>query len=128
MFKAGSDFDSKTEEEILNQDFKIFHYGDISFGVAQISAMSRPELDRVQKRIEPKMEQMMGEKQVQMLFVMLTDILNEATFLIYRGGDAAQIAAKAYNCPLSQEGIMLENVVSRKKQLIPALINTMAET
>ena len=70
----------------------------------------------------------MGEKQVQMLFVMLTDILNEATFLIYRGGDAAQIAAKAYNCPLSQEGIMLENVVSRKKQLIPALINTMAET
>ncbi len=128
MFKAGSDFDSKTEEEILNQDFKIFHYGDVSFGVAQISAMSRPELDRVQKRIEPKMEQMMGEKQVQMLFVMLTDILNEATFLIYRGGDAAQIAAKAYNCPLSQEGIMLENVVSRKKQLIPALINTMAET
>ena len=59
MFKAGSDFDSKTEEEILNQDFKIFHYGDVSFGVAQISAMSRPELDRVQKRIEPNMEQMM---------------------------------------------------------------------
>ena len=69
----------------------------------------------------------MGEKQVQMLFVMLTDILNEATFLIYRGENAAQIAAKAYKCPLSEEGIMLENVVSRKKQLIPALINTMAE-
>lgn len=127
MFEAGSNFESKTEEEILNQDFKIFHYGDISFGVTQISAMSRQELDRVQKRIEPKMESMMVDKQVQMLFVMLTDILNEATFLIYRGENAAQIAAKAYKCPLSEEGIMLENVVSRKKQLIPALINTMAE-
>lgn len=127
MFEAGSNFESKTEEEILNQDFKIFHYGDISFGVAQISAMSRQELDRVQKRIAPKMESMMVDKQVQMLFVMLTDILNEATFLIYRGENAAQIAAKAYKCPLSEEGIMLENVVSRKKQLIPALINTMAE-
>ena len=127
MFKAGSNFDSKTEEEILNQDFKTFHYGDISFGVAQISAMNRQELDAVQKRIEPKMEQMMGEKQVQMLFVMLTDILNEATFLIYRGADASQIAARAYDRAPNQEGIMLENVVSRKKQLIPALINSMAE-
>ena len=38
MFEAGSNFSNKTEEEILNQDFKIFHSGDISFGVAQISA------------------------------------------------------------------------------------------
>ncbi len=38
MFQAGSNFDNKTEEEILNQDFKIFHAGDVSFGVAQISA------------------------------------------------------------------------------------------
>lgn len=67
MFQAGSNFDNKTEEEILNQDFKIFHAGDVSFGVAQISAMGRTELDKVQERIEPKLEQMMGEKQIQMI-------------------------------------------------------------
>ena len=61
MFQAGSNFDNKTEEEILNQDFKIFHAEDVSFGVAQISAMGRTELDKVQERIEPKLEQMMGE-------------------------------------------------------------------
>ena len=127
MFQAGSNFDNKTEEEILNQDFKIFHAGDVSFGVAQISAMGRTELDKVQERIEPKLEQMMGEKQIQMIFVMLTDILNESTYLIYRGADASQLVAAAYNCEPSDQGIMLENVVSRKKQLIPALINTLAE-
>ena len=42
--------------------------------MAQISAMGRTELDKVQERIEPKLEQMMGEKQIQMIFVMLTDI------------------------------------------------------
>ena len=68
MFQAGSNFDNKTEEEILNQDFKIFHAEDVSFGVAQISAMGRTELDKVQERIEPKLEQMMGEKQIQMIF------------------------------------------------------------
>ena len=127
MFQAGSNFDNKTEEEILNQDFKIFHAEDVSFGVAQISAMGRTELDKVQERIEPKLEQMMGEKQIQMIFVMLTDILNESTYLIYRGADASQLVAAAYNCEPSNQGIMLENVVSRKKQLIPALINTLAE-
>lgn len=59
----------------------------MSFGVAQISAMGRTELDKVQERIEPKLEQMMGEKQIQMIFVMLTDILNESTYLIYRGAE-----------------------------------------
>lgn len=58
---------------------------------------------------------------------MLTDILNESTYLIYRGADASQLVAAAYNCEPSDQGIMLENVVSRKKQLIPALINTLAE-
>ena len=127
MFQAGSNFDSKTEEEILNQDFKIFHAGEVTFGVAQISAMGRPELDKVQARIEPKLEVMIGEKQLQMIFVMLTDILNESTYLIYRGADAAQVVADAYNREPSEEGTMLENVVSRKKQLIPALINAITE-
>lgn len=127
MFEAGSDFSEKTEEEILNQDFKIFHAGDVDFGVAQISAMGRQELDKVQKRIEPKLERMLGEKQIQMIFVMLTDILNESTYLSYAGADAAQLVASAYHCEPSEAGVMLPGVVSRKKQLIPALINVLAE-
>ena len=127
MFEAGSDFDNKTEDEILNQDFKIFHSGNINFGVAQISAMGRQELDKVQERIEPKLDQILGEKQIQMVFVMLTDILNESTYLIYRGIDATQIIASAYHCAPAEDGVMLKGVVSRKKQLIPVLINTMAE-
>lgn len=127
MFEAGSDFNSKTDEEILNQDFKIFHSGDISFGVAQVSAMGRAELDKVQKRVEPKLGKMMGEKRLDMIFVMLTDILNESTYLIYAGSQAAQIVAGAYSVKPNGAGVMLEGVVSRKKQLIPALINTMTE-
>lgn len=127
MFEAGSDFSNKTESEILNQDFKIFHSGEVNFGVAQISAMSRLELDKVQKRIEPELEKMMVEKGIQMVFAMLTDILNESTFLIYRGGNAMQLVANAYNCQAEEAGVLLKGVVSRKKQLIPALINALAE-
>lgn len=127
MFEAGSDFSNKTEKEILNQDFKIFHSGDTDFGVSQISAMSRQELDKVEERIRPEMELMLGEKKLDMIFVMLTDIFNESTYLIYNGDGASSLAAEAFGCAESEDGLTLKGVVSRKKQLIPALINTLAE-
>ena len=127
MFNAGSNFASKTEEEILNQDFKIFHSGEIDFGVSQISAMSKLELEKVQERIITKLSEMLVEKKLDMMFVMFTDIFNESTYLIYEGEDAAETAAKAYECAASRDGLMLKGVVSRKKQLIPALIGALTE-
>jgi manganese-dependent inorganic pyrophosphatase len=127
MFEAGSDFQNKTEEEILNQDFKIFHSGKIAFGVSQVSAMSRPELEKVQKRIAPKLDQILVEKRVDMMFVMLTDILSESTLLVCAGEGASQLAAEAFRVPNEPEGLLLRGVVSRKKQLIPDLINALNE-
>jgi len=127
MFEAGSDFDAKSEEEILNQDFKVFYFGDMSFGVAQVSAMGQPELDKVRARVESKLAAMCGEKKVQMLYVMLTNIMEEKTTLIYYGDEAEGIAKDAFKCEPVDNTLILPQVVSRKKQLIPALMNTLAE-
>ena len=75
MFQAGSDFWNKTTDEIFYQDFKIFHTDNCDFGVAQISAMSREELDKVGEQLRPFMIQVLGEKKLDMVYVMLTDIL-----------------------------------------------------
>lgn len=127
MFEAGSDFSSKTEDEILSQDFKIFHSGSTSIGVAQISAMGKSELDKVQVRILPHLERILGEKKIDMIFVMLTDILNESTFLVYDGDGAASVAMDAFGVAEHNGGIELKGIVSRKKQLIPPLMNTLSE-
>lgn len=127
MFEAGSDFVNKTAEEILNQDFKIFYSGDVSFGVSQISAMSKVELEKVQERIYPIMENLMVDKKLDMIFVMLTNIVEESTYLVYVGELASSVVASAYGCAPSESGVTLKGVVSRKKQLIPALINALTE-
>lgn len=127
MFEAGSDFDSKTAEDILAQDYKTFHSGDISIGVAQVSAMSRQELDKVKERLVPILERTMGEKKLDMIFVMLTNILQESTHLIYAGKDAPTLVADAFHCGASDEGVDLKGVVSRKKQMIPAIMSALAE-
>ena len=62
-----------------------------------------------------------------MAFVMLTDIFSETTELIYMGNGAKEIVEKAFGVKEKKGGYMLEGVVSRKKQLIPSLMQAMQE-
>ena len=127
MFKAGSDFKNKTTEEIFYSDFKIFHTDEFDFGVAQISAMSREELDKVAEKLRPFLKEVLGEKRIDMVYVMLTDILEESSRVIFEGHDAGRILADAFEREENENGILLEGIISRKKQLIPTLMNAMAE-
>lgn len=128
MFEAGSDFEMKTEEEILNQDFKIFHFNDFAFGVAQVSAMGQSELDKVHARIENLLPTMQLEKKVDMILVMLTDIMTESSTLVYCGEDAEELLKEAFVYSAEDyNSIVVDGMVSRKKQLIPALMKKLTE-
>ncbi|MBE5896696.1 MAG: putative manganese-dependent inorganic diphosphatase [Lachnospiraceae bacterium] len=127
MFEAGSDFSSKTTEEIFYQDFKIFTLDDMAFGVSQVSAVSRKQLNSIKEGLRDYMNTVIGEKSLNMAFVMLTDIFSETTELIYMGNGAKEVAEKAFGVKEKKGGYMLEGVVSRKKQLIPSLMQAMQE-
>lgn len=127
MFRAGSDFKNKTTEEIFYQDFKIFHTEDCDFGVAQISAMSGEELDQIGEQLRSFLPQVLGEKRLNMVYVMLTDILEESSKIIFAGEDAGKILAHAFKKQEDADGILLDGIISRKKQMIPTLMNEMSE-
>lgn len=127
MFRAGSDFKNKTTEEIFYQDFKIFHTEDCDFGVAQISAMSGEELEQIGEQLRPFLPQVLGGKRLNMVYVMLTDILEESSKIIFAGEDAGKILAHAFKKQEDADGILLDGIISRKKQMIPTLMNEMSE-
>ena len=58
---------------------------------------------------------------------MLTDILNESSELLCCGAGARKCILDAYDVPEENERVMLKGVVSRKKQLIPALVATLQQ-
>lgn len=122
MFQAGSDFNLKSPEQIFYQDFKTFQMGEHNFGVAQISAMGQDELEPVKKKLHPYMESVLAERKLDMVFIMLTDILEESTLLIAAGKEVNKLIEEAFVIKRENEGYLLKGVVSRKKQLIPALM------
>lgn len=62
-----------------------------------------------------------------MIFFMLTDIVKESTELIFMGNNASELITAAFNCMPEKESFILPGVVSRKKQLIPAIMAAMQQ-
>jgi manganese-dependent inorganic pyrophosphatase len=125
MFSAGSDMSSRTPEEIFNQDKKKFQVGDHSFMVAQINSMNAIELEEVREKLEPYLEEKFATLDVEMCFVMLTNIVKENTELLCFGERAKDVARSAFQLPDDMEKILLKGLVSRKKQLIPSLVSVL---
>lgn len=123
MFDAGSNLTSKTDEEIFYQDFKKFISGRHTYGVGQITSMNKDELLKVRGRIEAYMENVLESRGLEMVYFMLTDILDEATDLLCEGHSAVETAERAFGARGENGCVHLDGVVSRKKQLIPRLMN-----
>lgn len=123
MFKAGSNLKDKSPEEIFYQDYKKFIAEDeINFGVGQISSMDSDELAEIKERLVPFMVSECGRHGVTRVFFMLTNIIEESTELLYYGEGSEEMARIAFNMEPKDGVFDLKGVVSRKKQLIPALM------
>ncbi|MFU0827776.1 MAG: inorganic diphosphatase [Lachnoclostridium sp.] len=125
MFAAGSNLKSKSPEEIFYQDFKKFTAGDVTFGVGQINSMNQEELEAIKEKLVPYMQKAFRDHGVGMLFFMLTNIMESSTEVLYQGTGAKDLLVNAFKLDKDKKVIYLKGVVSRKKQLIPALMMTL---
>lgn len=127
MFNAGSSMKGKSAEEICFQDFKQFTVGDTVFGVGQINSMNKEELQEIKEVLTPYLTKAMEEQQLNMVYFMLTDILGESTELLCCGNHAKETVISAFDLQEDAERIILKDVVSRKKQLIPILVSALQQ-
>lgn len=127
MFLAGSNLRKKSEEEIFFQDFKKFSTDDVTFGISQITSLNEGELKMIGERIKPCLQQFRVNQHVDMVFFMATDIVKESTTLLYAGEEVDSILEVLYGHAGTDGSIELPGVVSRKKQLVPALIQAVQQ-
>lgn len=123
MFKAGSNLKDKSPEEIFYQDYKKFiAEGDVTFGVGQISSMDADELQEIKERLVPFMKSEYGRHGVSRVYFMLTNIIEKSTELLFYGEGSQEMAQTAFDMEPVDGTFHLQGVVSRKKQLIPELM------
>ena len=128
MFEAGEKLDGKTAEEVFLQDFKVFMCGDIRFGVAQGSYMTRKNLQAAQALLQPYLEEARNKQNVEDLYMLLTDVPKEESVVICTGRYAAEVLSNGFESQPAADGSWtLPGVVSRKKQFIPAMMSAYQE-
>ena len=128
MFEAGEKLDGKTPEEVFLQDFKVFMCGDIRFGVAQGSYMTRKNLTAAEALLKPYLEEARNKQNVEDIYMLLTDVPKEESVVICNGRYAAEVLSDGFETqPAADASWTLPGVVSRKKQFIPALMTAYQE-
>ena len=123
MFRAGSDLSGKTPNEIFYQDYKKFNADTIDFGVGQITSMDQGELDAIKESILAYMDSVREEQGLEMVFFMLTNILEETTHLLMCGEGSKDIIERAFEVESDGKIAVLPGVMSRKKQMVPNVLN-----
>ena len=127
MFGAGSNLDEKTDREIFYQDFKKFSINDITVGVGQVNAMGPDDIEKVKKKEIPFIETVIGDAGLDVVYLMMTDVMSECSYVICSGKNADMMMMQAFGVDKTNDTYILKNVVSRKKQFLPAIMEAMEQ-
>jgi len=126
VLKAGSSIGEMTTAEIVRNDLKEFQIGEYHTAVAQISVMDTTEILALKKDIIQEMGNLASKQRYDLTILMVTDIINEGTHLIY-SGQPASLIRQAFGRSEEEGIIHLPGVMSRKKQVIPPLMEAVRD-
>lgn len=127
MFDAGGDVTGKSAEDIFNSDYKVFGTGSVQFGVGQGSYMTEKNRKASEALVGPYLSEVRGKQGMRFIFYMFTDVRSSTTELLMDGADADLVIRKAFGVEVENGIAVLPGVVSRKKQMIPALLSAIKE-
>ena len=124
MLKAGTDISEFTPFQVINIDSKEFNDKNAKFEISQVNAVDLDSIFSRQGELESAIQKEIDAKGLDFYMFAATDILN-ANSKIIALGNKADTVAKAFGVDLDNNTAMLENVVSRKKQMLPNILNNL---
>ena len=126
MFEHGGDVSGETAEQIFNSDYKVFSSGGYSFGVGQGSYMSERNRKASEALVGPYLQTALEKQGMDFVFYLFTDVRSSSSDLLWAGG-AEELIQRAFGVTPQDGMAVLPGVISRKKQLIPALMAAMKQ-
>ena len=124
MLKAGTDISEYTPEQVINIDSKLFEQGNKKFKIAQVNTADLDSIFKNQAYFEQAINADIQKENLDFYVFAATDIINSNSKIISLGNDAP-VVEKAFGIPVDNHTAVLENVVSRKKQMLPPILNAL---
>ncbi len=117
--KAKSSIKNKTSREVIMSDFKKFDTNNYSYGIGQLEVVDYDEANERKNEIISELERIRVEEGLRTAMLMVTNILRNETRLWFTGDE--EVIKKAFNKEPKNNEVLLEGVMSRKKQVVPPI-------
>ena len=121
MFKAGSTIKGMSPEEVLNQDIKTYKVEDEAMAISQVFTM---DYEDIEKDVDTYVNLLntLANQGTKVAAMFVTDVIENGSYVFYNES-AKDIIADSYNIKDLKQGYYLKDVVSRKKQMVPNLMD-----
>lgn len=122
MFKAGTTLEGKSINEIISTDIKKFHNDDITFSISQIFTLNYEEILTKKDLYLKELKEINNKKEHDFTIILVTDIIKNGSYVLFTE-EAKTYLENAFNVLNIEQGYYLDGIVSRKKQIVPSIMD-----
>lgn len=120
MFKAGDVAKSKSIKEIVYMDYKTYNLDKKTIAISQITTLNAKTIIKQKNSYISFLNKEAKKEKIDIIVFIITDIFKNGSYILFNDS-AKNILAMAFSKNLEQ-GMFLENIMSRKKQVLPAIM------
>jgi manganese-dependent inorganic pyrophosphatase len=124
VLASGASFAVRSIASIVNDDLKLYEGGEVKFGIAQAELANLHELAGRLPDVRDGLEALRDSKGLDLALLMVTDVVRGSSRLVL-AGDQEALSDLAYK-RLPDGTFDAPGVVSRKKQLLPAILGLLS--
>ncbi|AOT71046.1 putative manganese-dependent inorganic diphosphatase [Geosporobacter ferrireducens] len=123
MFKAGTSLEGYSIEEVFYKDFKEFQLEGVKIGISQVFTLDIEDVFNRKDQFTDFIQRVHGHNSYYLTLLVITDILSEGSYLLYQCANESLLAVAFDIEP--QQGVFVQAIVSRKKQILPKLADAL---
>jgi len=124
LLKSGMGIKDKSIEDIIYNDYKVYNVEDYKFSIGQILTVDFNEIDRNKEKFIETLNEISRSNGYRVSALFVTNIITKTSYILYND-TANNVLKEAFNLNEIYQGIIIEGMLSRKKQIIPYIMNVL---
>ena len=121
LLASGVSIKGMSIDDVIYKDFKNYVAGEYKIGIGQVFTTTFDDYEADISKYVDRLDEIAVNNDYKVVCLFVTDFINNNSYALFNRS-AADILSEAYSLPSIEEGELLKGFVSRKKQIVPMIL------
>lgn len=122
MFKAGTNLNGKTIDEIIQGDMKTYEINNKKIAISQIITLNSESIIEKKEEYIQKLNEIKNNRDFDIILLSVTDIIKDGSYIFFDSKNEGNVA-QAFGYDEIKQGYFFKKCLSRKKQIVPLIMS-----